>query len=340
MPSHLTPGPPPENHPTVAAADPLAGLVGGPEATGTQHRLVRGAAEAVVVGLAAALRTYRVDGVDLVEPYGPDQIPPAGNGIQMSPWPNRVAGGRWTLDGAEQQLDITEPARGNASHGLLRNTHLVAEERQEHAVTLRGEIHPQHGWPFRMTHRVRYELAEDGGLTVTMSLTNLTDRPAPAAFGAHPFLRLGQVPSDQLRLRVDAAERVLTGEDLIPTGTGPVEGTEDDFRSGRVLGAGARDVALTGLVPDADGLHRAHLVAPDGRSVTLWSEPAFAWTHVFVTDRLPQRPTAVAVEPLTAPANALNTGEGLAWLEPGHTLTARWGITAHLTTHSTKETGA
>ena len=32
---------------------------GAPDATGTQHRLHRGSAEAVVVGLAGALRRYR-----------------------------------------------------------------------------------------------------------------------------------------------------------------------------------------------------------------------------------------------------------------------------------------
>ena len=35
---------------------------------------------------------------------------------------------------------------------------------------------------------------------------------------------------------------------------------------------------------------------------------------------------AVAVEPMTAPANAFNTGAGLRWLEPGETWTVRWGI--------------
>ena len=89
-------------------------------------------------------------------------------------------------------------------------------------------------------------------------------------------------------------------------------------------------MCLTDLTPDEDGLHRQRLTAPDGRGVTLWSDPAFGCTHVFVTDRLPGRPIAVAVEPLTAPADALNSGEGLHWLEPGGRFTARWGLTPHL----------
>ncbi|TFI23579.1 aldose epimerase, partial [Micrococcus endophyticus] len=105
---------------------------------------------------------------------------------------------RVELGGAEQGLDVTEPARGHAIHGLLRNTHFVAEASSEHAVTLRGEIHPQHGWPFRLTHRVTYELDADGGLTVTQELENHADAPAPVAFGAHPFLRIGDVPVPEL----------------------------------------------------------------------------------------------------------------------------------------------
>ena len=35
---------------------------------------------------------------------------------------------------------------------------------------------------------------------------------------------------------------------------------------------------------------------------------------------------ALAIEPMTAPTNALNSGRGLRWLEPGETWTAVWGI--------------
>ena len=49
--------------------------------------------------------------------------------------------------------------------------------------------------------------------------------------------------------------------------------------------------------------------------------------QVYVTDRLPGRDRAVAVEPMTAPANAFNTGTGLVRLNAHETLTATWGIT-------------
>lgn len=295
-------------------------------ATGMQYRLRRGAAEAVVVGLAGALRTYRVAGEDFTEPYGEDETPPAGNGIQMTPWPNRVADARWALDGQTQQLDVTEPSRGHASHGLLRNTQLMLQSKTGTGVVLRGEIHPQHGWPFRMTHRVSYALEECGALTVSQTLTNHSARPAPAALGNHPFLRVGDVPSDELTLTVDAGRWIEADERLIPVAARDAAGTDMDFRQGRRVGADPLDVCLTGLTPGEGGRHEARLMAPDGRTLTLWSDPVFAYTHVFVTDRLPGRDTAVAVEPMTAPADALNSGEGLHWLEPGQSLTGSWGL--------------
>ena len=34
----------------------------------------------------------------------------------------------------------------------------------------------------------------------------------------------------------------------------------------------------------------------------------------------------MAIEPMTAPPDALNSGDGLRWLSPGDTWEARWGI--------------
>lgn len=306
---------------------------GGPAATGTQYDLRHGGAEATVTSLAGALRHYELAGTALVESFGPDELPPAACGIQLSPWPNRVRDGRWALDGAVQQLDITEPSRGHASHGLLRNTAFVATAHSAREVVLRGEIHPQHGYPFRLTHEVAYTLDDAGSLTVRQRLTNRGTRPAPAAFGAHPFLRLGEVPSEELTLTLSAATRIVTDELLIPTGSRPVHGTDGDFRAGRRVGTELLDAAFTDLAPEADGRNHHRLAAPDGRTVELWAEPAFGYVHVFVTDRFPGRHRALAVEPMTAPADALNSGSGLEWIGPGESLSASWGITGALTAH-------
>ena len=312
---------------TTVAADPWEEES---TATGVQYEIRRAGARAVITGLAGALRVYELHGTPLVETYGPDEIAPSANGIQLSPWPNRVRDGLWHLDGQPQQLDLTEPSQGNASHGLLRNTSLTPVQHTKDRVVLRGEIHPQHGYPFRLTHQVDYHLNPDGGLQVTQTLTNHSVQRAPVAFGAHPFLRLGEVPSEELTLTVPGSTRIVADQKLIPVGSRAVEGTDDDFRRGAPVGELLLDAAYTDLTPDRDGRVRCILSAPDGRTVELWSETAYRYVHVFITDRYPGRHRAVALEPMTAPADALNSGDGLVWLETDQQLSATWGITGRL----------
>ena len=171
-------------------------------ATGAQYRLERANAAAVVASLGGALRSYTVADTQLVETYPDENIPPSAAGILLAPWANRIAGARWELDGQEQQLDVTEPKLQNAIHGLLRNTGYTALERTADSVVLSAEIFPQHGYPFHLLHSVRYSLDNDGGLRVRQGLTNIGAQKAPFALGAHPFLRLGDVPSEDLTLHV------------------------------------------------------------------------------------------------------------------------------------------
>ncbi|MFZ3416238.1 aldose 1-epimerase family protein [Arthrobacter sp. 3Tela_A] len=297
-------------------------------ATGAQYRLEKGNAAAVVASLGGALRSYTAADTQLVETYPDESIPPSAAGILLAPWANRIAGARWELDGHEQQLDVTEPKLQNAIHGLLRNTGYTAVEHAADSVVLSAEIFPQHGYPFHLVHSVRYSLDDDGGLRVRQSLANVGAGKAPFALGAHPFLRLGEVPSEDLTLRVDADTRLSTDASLIPTGQVAVDGA-DDLRGGQRVGGLDLDAAFTGLTA-RDGLYRHELTAPDGRSVQLWAEQEFGYVHVFVTDKLPGRACAVALEPMTAPANCFNSGDGLRWLEPGTEFSAEWGIRAAL----------
>ncbi len=292
-------------------------------ASGTNYTLTAGASTVIVASLAAALRSYEHDGVALTETWGDGDIPAGGGGILLAPWPNRVADGRWTLHGKEQRLDITEPSKGNASHGLLRNTGYRKVEAGPSHVVLEAEVFPQHGYPFHLLHRAAYELTEQQ-LTVTQVLTNLSSEDAPFALGAHPYLKISDVPTEDLTLTVRAATVFESDDQSIPTGTAPVSG-QFDLRSGRRVGDIQFDAAFTDLEP-VSGRHEHVLSAPDGRRVTLWADPAFAYAHVYISTIYPGVSRAVAIEPMTAPANAFNSGEGLRWLPPGASFSASWGI--------------
>lgn len=297
-------------------------------ATGRQFELRRDDALAVVTELAAGLRLYSRGGVQLTESYGDAEIPPGATGITLAPWANRVEDGVWYLNGKKQQLDITEVSRNNASHGLLRNTGYTLVDESEFSVTLEATVFPQHGYPFLVRHIVRYELDENLDLRVAQTMVNDSQDDAPVVLGAHPYLRLGEVAAEDLVLTVKAATRLVADERLIPRSTAAVEG-DFDLSGGRALGSLDIDVALTDLTFDG-GVARQTLTAPDGRSVSLEQDKNCPYVHVFVTDTFPGRSKVVAIEPMTGPANAFNSGDGLRWLAPGETFTMAWGITASI----------
>ncbi len=299
-------------------------------ATGTPLVLERDGVRAELGTVAALLRSLTVDGAALVEHTPAGQTPSFGNGIVLAPWPNRVRDARWTLDGEQLQLDITEVARGGALHGLLRFTDYTIRDQAPDAVTLGALIAPQHGWPFVLDTWVRYSLEADG-ITVTHGVHNLSARTAPWAVGTHPFLRVGDVPVEQLRLTAPAATYFVVDGCLNPTAEEPV--TPDvDLRVPRLVGDLDLDTAygtLAHRAPVGGRGDSAWLDAPDGSRTTLWQDLDWGYLQVFTTDEFPRdgvHGRAVAVEPMTAPPDALNSGQGLIWLEPDGSWEGSWGL--------------
>ena len=133
---------------------------------------------ATITSVAAGIRTLTINDIDLVPPYGEDQSPPMGAGCVLVPWPNRIRDGIWTHEGVEHRLAITEPARNNAIHGLLRSTEYKPIARERDSVTLAATIYPQLGYPFLVGTAVHYELVADG-LKVTHYVENLGVEAAP-----------------------------------------------------------------------------------------------------------------------------------------------------------------
>ena len=286
-------------------------------------RAVRG----VITQVGAALRHLSVGSVELAPSFDDRSPAPFSCGAVLVPWPNRIRDGRWAHDGNTHQLDITDPQHGCALHGLLRDVAYQPTERSASSITLSAPIPAQRGYPFNLDTRVRYRLTSSGLIT-THEVRNGGLVPAPVAIGAHPFLAIGDVPTETLRLVINGLRHVDLDDRLIPVGTTAVVGTEWDLRSGRLVADLHVDDSWTDLtVVDGGSTHT--LRAPDGRSVSLWADRHFGFVHVFTTREYPWRDsvvTAIALEPMTAPANSLNSGVGLNWLLPGDALSASWAI--------------
>lgn len=307
------------------------GIVNEPvPATGRQFEITHGSARAVVTEVGAALRVFEVDGVPYSETYDADQQPPSGAGTVLVPWPNRVTDGRWTLEGEPQQLALTEPDRHNAIHGLLRHTPWTVVEHAESTVVLHAMVPVQPGWPVPLLTSIGYAL--DGvGLTVTHTVENLGSRAVPFGVGVHPFPRAGGADTDECTLRLAAASVVpVDPERLLPVRPPrTLEGDEQEFRSGRRLGGVLLDTAFGGATPrpdDPEQLVRHTLTDPTGHGIELWADPVFKWVQVYTAEDFPERGRAVAIEPMTCPPDALNSGTDLIVLSPGENWIAQWGL--------------
>lgn len=292
----------------------------------TGHRFVLRSANvsAEIAQVGAALRALTVDGVDLVPRY-PDDVPtPAASGVVLVPWPNRIRDGRYRFDGTDLQLAISEPKFGNASHGLLRFAAYQPIEQTEERLVLGADVVPQTGYPFHLRTRVTFTLQADG-LHVAHDIKNVGASAAPVALGVHPYLQIGGVDTADLVVQSSGTTTLVLDDRNIPVDEVPV-GAGTDLRDGVRLGDAALDNGYRGMERDAEGRARHTLTAPDGARVELWQDEGFRWAQVFTTDRYPGHPLAVAIEPMTAPANAFATGDDLERLECGGILHREWGV--------------
>jgi aldose 1-epimerase len=296
--------------------------------TGSQYRISAGAYAAVVTELGAGLRELTYRGEPAIASYQPDELPPGAAGQLLAPWPNRIDGGRYSLAGADHQLDLSEPANGNAIHGLTRWMPWAAARHTAETVLLRTAVLGRAGYPFCLEMDAEYQLTEDHGLQVSITARNTGSRPAPYGTGSHPYLDAGAAAVDDCTLSLPAGRWLPAGPRGIPAGEArDVAGTDADFRTPRPIGEVRLDHALTGLT--RDGLGRAWARLTGGRGeVSLWAGHGYHWLQVFTGDTLDaaHRRRALAVEPMTCPPNAFATGTDLITLDPGSGVTHVWGI--------------
>lgn len=297
--------------------------------SGQQHLIQRGDQRATVVEVGGGIREYNVGDRPVLDPYPLHAMCDGAHGTPLIPWPNRLEDGRYSFDGSDYQLALTEPEKHNAIHGLLRWQPWQAREVRPSRVVVGTRVYPQSGFPFSLDVEIDYSLGEDG-LTVATTARNIGESRCPFGAGQHPYLSPGTGPVDGCVLRLDAATHVLTDpERQLPAGTEAVGGTPFDFRGdGRRLDGLRADDALCDLSRDSLGRAWAHLDCPDGRTVSLWVDDHYPVVQVFTGDTLapPRRRLGLGCEPMTCPPNALRSGDRLLVLAAGEAVTLRWGV--------------
>jgi aldose 1-epimerase len=297
--------------------------------SGEQFPLTWADQQAVVVEVGGALRSYQKAGVDLVEGYTENDWCTGGRGQTLAPWPNRLRDGKYTFAGQSNQLPLTEPEKHNAIHGLVRWENWKLVERKPDQVTLAYVLHPIPGYRFSLRIENHYRLSERG-LSVETVAQNVGPSACPYGSGAHPYLTVGQ-KLDECQVRAPGRVRLPTDERGIPSGRESVEGSDYDFRERRSLRNLKVDYAFTDLVRDANGLAWVELSDADGhRAVSLWLDGQYPYLQLFTGDTLEPRflRTGLGVEPITCPANAFQSQEGLTVLHPGQVYRSKWGVMA------------
>ena len=294
--------------------------------SGEQYEIRLGAQVAVVVELGGGLRSYSAGGRDVVDGYGPDEMPSSGRGQVLIPWPNRLEDGSYEHDGRRHQLPLTEPEQGNAIHGLVRwapwtwpSGSRIASSWSTNSDRSPG-IRSRSIWPLSTRSRRR-------GCAYLTTATNVGTDTCPYGSGAHPYLKLATETVDDVVLRVPARTVLRSDDRGIPVGKASVDEAELDFRIARPVGATRLDHCFTDLERGPDGHARVELHTPEGVFLTLWVDETHPYLMLFTGDPLPDvARRSLAVEPMTCAPNAFRSGDGLIRLEPGESITSSWGI--------------
>jgi len=294
--------------------------------SGQQLTLTAGGYAATVTEVGATLRTLTYQGSPLLLGFADDEMATSGMGQVLLPWPNRIQDGRYEFGGATHQLPLSEPARRNASHGLVRWLPWRLRPTGPATATADAVLHAQPGYPFTLALVISYALGDDG-LRVRTRATNVGSAPAPYGYGAHPYLVPGPGRLDDWELTLPAERVCEVDERGLPGPPRVVAGTDLDFRAPRLIGATRLDHPFTDLHRDDVGRATVVVHEPGAARVELWMDRSYRWVQVFSADTLADRTRAgIAVEPMTCPPNAFRSGTDVVQLEPGGSHEAAWGI--------------
>ena len=170
-------------------------------------------------------------------------------GVTVGRYANRIAGGRFSLDGRSFQLPQNN--NGNSLHGGTvgfdkRNWRILSVSAGPTARVVLGLTSPDgdQGYPGTLEVTVTYSLDEGGDLTIAFEAAS--DKPTVVNMTNHALFNLAGdgAPEGTSRhmLTIPAQAYTPVGATLIPTGElKPVAGTVFDFRAPRLVALGLRD---------------------------------------------------------------------------------------------------
>jgi aldose 1-epimerase len=201
-------------------------------------RIAGGGLTAHIITWGAVIQDLRLDGHDAPLLLGFDNFDdyPA-HSAYFSATPgrcaNRIAGGRFTLDGQEYQLDLNENGVTHL-HGGYENTAkrnwTIVEHAADRVILKIVDADGRGGYPGNCTIQVTYRVHGNGEFSVTYETT--TDKPTLANLCQHAYFNLdGRDDALDHDIMIAADHYLPTDEKQVPTGEiRSVAGTPFDFR--------------------------------------------------------------------------------------------------------------
>lgn len=296
---------------------------------GQSVRITGGGYTATIYEVGANLSALTApDGRDLILEVPEDQIRTGSRGALLAPWPNRLEDGSYTFEGETYQVPINEIDRNNANHGLVdwQRWTLVADSDRPSSVRASLDLVPTPGYPFSLRFEAIYSVDENG-LTVSVSATNRGATNAPYALGSHPYViadgNSGEGAVDEWTLCAPVRTFLEVNDRMLPVAEKPVEELRLNVREEIPLNELELDHAFGGIEFDETGNACVRVLSPSGKGAGITFGEDIRWVQMY-SDGSARR--ALAVEPMTAPANAFATGADLTVLKPGKTKTVSWRI--------------
>jgi aldose 1-epimerase len=243
----------------------------------------------------------------------------------LYPWANRLSRDRIEIGGRE--VDLTDPKlrvkrdeHGMAIHGLLTAAAgwRVTEHRATDsggALAARFEFDPAAppGSAFPFPHEVLYEAQlADRTLTIALTVEPTGDVAVPIAFGFHPYLRLPRLPRSEWNLEAPVERLLVLDERGVPTGE----------REPAQIGAGPLGERTFDDAFEAPPGAAPFVVSGGGRRIELSFLSGYPDVQIYA----PTGDALIAIEPMTAPTDALARGDEVPMAEPGDPFTARFSI--------------
>jgi aldose 1-epimerase len=249
---------------------------------------------------------YRAGGRSVRIPHDPASVHCDARGLPI----HGVIGGRLAWEPIEESA---RPAGGDPDSPAARlEDSAVAPLDDALAARLDwSDAHPDLFELFPFRHELRYDARlHDGSLRIDVTVHACGADAVPLAFGFHPYLSPPGSARERWSIELPEMRALALDAQQIPTGP-----AEAGARAAARFELDARELD-DGFDALAEPARFSVLAA--GRLIELTFTRGYQCAQVFA----PAGKQFICFEPMTAPANALRSGEGLRLLAPGERFTA------------------